>query len=323
MHGMKHRMGSIVAGVTLGHFALTVPSVAEPWPQRPVRVIVQVSSGSLPDVMARLYAERLAERWKQPVYVENRPGADGLIGTVAFANMREPHTLLFSPAAPISVYPYIYSKLGYDPAKDIVPIAQAAETFVAVTASASLNVGSLGDLVARARARPSKLNYYTAPGAFPTLFAGFLKSTGLDMVSISYRDTNLVVQDIATGRLDLSIATLGSYLSAVESGKARVLTVTNSIRAPLIPNVPTAIESGYPQLAFEGLVGFFGSSGLSTEARDLIAADVCAVAADPAFGKRLIPLATVARGGTSDEFAAAIEAQRARMATAIKLLGTE
>jgi tripartite-type tricarboxylate transporter receptor subunit TctC len=273
--------------------------------------------------MARLYAERLAERWKQPVYVENRPGADGLIGTVAFANMRDPHTLLFSPAAPISVYPYIYSKPGYDPAKDIVPIAQAAETFVGVIASASLNVGSLGDLVARARARPSELNYYTAPGAFPTLFAGFLKSIRLDMVSISYRDTSLVVQDIATGRLDLSMATLGSYLSAVESGKARVLTVTNSSRAPLIPDVPTAIESGYPQLAFEGLAGFFGSSGLSTEARDLIAADVCAVAADPAFGKRLIPLAAVARGGTPHEFATAIEAQRARMAAAIKLLGTE
>src|SRR5215831_17594506 len=157
MSGMKRRIGSIATALMMVQLASAMPGLAESWPQRSVRLIVQVGAGSLPDVMARLYAERLAERWKQPVYVENRPGADGVIGTVAFANMHDAHTLLFSPAAPISVYPYIYAKLGYDPAKDIVPIARAAETFAAVISSASLNVGSLGELVARARARPGKL----------------------------------------------------------------------------------------------------------------------------------------------------------------------
>jgi len=320
MPRMKRRIGSIATALMMVQLASAMPGLAESWPQRSVRLIVQVGAGSANDVMARLYAERLAERWKQPVYVENRPGADGLIGTAAFANMHDPHTLLFSMAAPISVYPYIYAKLGYDPTQDIVPVARAAETFVAVATAASSNIGSLDELVALARAQPGKLNYFAGVGALPTLFAGFLKSSGLDMVSISYREANLALQDIATGRLDLAVATLGFLLAPAQSGKVRVLAVTNEIRAPLLPEIPTAVQVGHSLLAFEGLMGFFGPRGLSADIRDRIAADVCAVAADPEFAKRLIPLAAVARGGTPAEFAAAIEVQRAKMASIITML---
>jgi tripartite-type tricarboxylate transporter receptor subunit TctC len=319
---MRGGITPIAAGIMLVQAASAMPVLAEPWPQRPVRVIVQVSGGNVVDIMARFYAERLAERWKQPVYVENRPGADGLIGTVAFAGTHDAHTLMFSPAAPISVYPYIYEKLGYDPVHDLVPVARAAETFVGISAAASLNIGSLEELVAMARARPGKLNYNTAAGAFPTLFAGFLKSTGLDMVHISYRETNLALQDMATGRLDIELGTLGTVLPAAESGRARVLAVTNRIRAPLAPEVPTAIEAGYPELTFEGLLGFFGPHGLSVEIRDRIAIDVCAVAADPAFAKHLVALAAAARCGTPAEFSAAIEEQRAKIASPDRLLDT-
>src|SRR5215831_5328195 len=106
------------------------------------------------DFTARLFAERLAERWKQPVVVENRPGADGMIGVNAFVAMRDDHTLLFSFAAPISLWPMLYEKLAYDPARELVPIAAAVDNFLSVTASASLNVGSLGELAALARSQP-------------------------------------------------------------------------------------------------------------------------------------------------------------------------
>jgi tripartite-type tricarboxylate transporter receptor subunit TctC len=321
MRRMRCGIVPVAVGIMMVQAVTPMPALAEPWPQRPIRVIVQVSGGNVVDIMARFYAERLAERWKQPVYVENRPGADGLIGTVAFAGAHDVHTLMFSPAAPISVYPYIYEKLGYDPVHDLVPVARAAETFVGLSAAASLNIGSLEELVALARARPGKLNYNTAAGAFPTLFAGFLKSTGLDIVHISYRETNLALQDMAAGRLDLELGTLGTVLPAAESGRARVLAVTNRIRAPLAPDVPTAIEAGYPELTFEGLLGFFGPHGLSVEIRDRIAADVCAVAADPAFAKHLVAIAAAARCGTPAEFSAAIEAQRAKIASIVERLG--
>src|SRR5262249_57935488 len=127
-------------------------------------------------------AERLAERWKQPVVVENRPGADGMMGVNAFVAMRDDHTLLFSFAAPISLWPMLYEKLAYDPARDLVPVAAAADNFLSVTASASLNVGSLGGLVPLARSQPGKLNYNAAAGALPCLFPGFLQTAGLDIV---------------------------------------------------------------------------------------------------------------------------------------------
>src|SRR5262249_23066783 len=155
-----------------------------------------------------------------------------------------------------------------------------ADTFISVVASTSLNVTSLDGVTALARTRPGKLNYYSAAGAFPILLAGFLKNNALDMVSIPYRETNPAVHDIAMGRVDLGIATLGTFIPIVESGKARVLAVTNSTRAPLFGGIPTVVEAGYQELAFEGLLGFFGTRDLRAEIRDRIASDVCTIAAD-------------------------------------------
>src|SRR5436305_9837999 len=137
------------------------PLHAEQWPRRGVRLIVPVGAGSSPDVAARIYAERLAERWKQPVVVENRPGADGLIGTAAFVGAHDDHALLFAFASPMSVLPVIHATLPYDPGRDLVPISLAADTFGTLTAHASLKLGSLKDLVALARSQPGKLNYYS------------------------------------------------------------------------------------------------------------------------------------------------------------------
>src|SRR5262245_57204326 len=162
---------------------------AEQWPQRAVRLIVPFGAGSGPDFAGRLFADRLSERWKQPVVVENRPGADGLIGTAAFVNLRDDHVLLFSAAAPLSVLPVLQEKLPYDPARDVMPISAAADTFGAVAVSASLPVGSLAELVTLARSRRGQLNYHALAGAFPILFAGFSKSADIDMAYISYRET--------------------------------------------------------------------------------------------------------------------------------------
>lgn len=323
MRMMKFQTSVMAASFVIGLFAPVMAIAAEPWPQRTVRVILPLGAGIGPDVTARLFAERLAERWKQPVVVENRPGADGMIGVAAFAAMHDNHALLFSPAAPISVDPVVREKLPYDPARDLVPITSAADTFVSVTASASLKVGSLGELVTLARSQPGKLNYNAAAGALPYLFAGFLKSAGLDMVLVSYRELNLAYQDLAEGRLQVVLSTMTGVLPHVHAGKVRFLAVTNKTRAPIAPDVLTAVEAGYPALAFEGLIGFFGPRDMPVERRDRIAADVRAVAAEPAVIDRLATVAQVARGSTPAEFAAAIEEQRVKMAAIVKLIGAK
>ena len=292
---------------------------ADVWPQRPVRVIVPFGAGSAPNVAARLYTERLAVSWKRPVIIENRTGAEGLIGVTAFASMRDDHTLLFSPAAPISVFPYTHEKLAYDPSQDFVPIAWAIDTFGSVAAAASLNLTSLGELVRLARAQPGKLNWASGGGAFTTLLAGFVKATGIAMVHVSYREQNLAVQDLAEGRIQILATTLTALWPFAQTGRIRVLAVTNKARAPIAPAVPTATEAGYPELEFEGLVGFFGGRGMLPALRDRISADIRAAATDKILVERLAAAGQVARGGTAEEFAGAIEEQRSRIESIVRL----
>jgi len=317
-HCLKLIATSTMAAPTL----LGSPVYGGQWPQRPVRLIVPIGAGSSVDITARMYADRLAARWRQPVIVENRPGADGLIGTGAFAAARDDHTLLFSFAAPISVLPYIHAKLPYDPGRDLVPISLAVDTFGAITAHASLEIDSLKQMVSLVRARPGAFNYF-GQGAFPYLFAGFAKNQDLDLVQVSYREFNLGIQDHIQGRIHFVASTMTTVLPIAQAGKARLLAVTNSKRSPMVPDVPTAAEQGYPELAFEGLMGFFGPGGMSVELKDRISRDIRAVAAEPAVVDRSAALCEVAHGSTPSEFAALVETQRAQFATIVQEIGLQ
>jgi tripartite-type tricarboxylate transporter receptor subunit TctC len=294
---------------------------ADLWPQRAVNLIVPIGSGSGPDIAARIYAEQLAARWKQPVVVENRAGAEGLIGVTAFAGLRDDHTLLFSPAAPITVYPFTREKIAYDPDRDLVPISSAANTFGVIAAAASANVRSVPELVRLARAHPGKLNWASGGGAFPLLFSGFAKSAGLDLTRVSYRQQNLGIQDLAEGRIQVFASTLTALLPIAQAGKIHLLAVTNKRRAPIAPDVPTTIEAGYPELEFDGLTGFFGWRDMPAVLRDRIASDVRAVAADTGVAERLAKAGQIVHAGTSEEFARAIDEQRNRMAAIVRLVG--
>jgi len=270
---------------------------------------------------ARILTERLTGRWKQPIVIENRPGADGLIGVAAFAATQDNHVLMFSPAAAVSVYPVVRERVPYDPIRDLIPIVSATDSFGSVSAPASSNIASLAHLVSQARAQPGKLNAYAVPGAFPYLLAGFLRSERLDMVRVSYREQNLAVQDLGEGRLDLMLGTLASILPVIQAGKVNVLAVTNGKRSPTLSQVQTVIEAGYPELEFEGFQGFFGSRGMSNELRDQIAADVAVVTRDPEVVGRLTAIGQVARATTPAEFSSMIERQRAKMEEIVERTG--
>lgn len=308
------------AGIVFMATLSSASVLAQSWPERPVRLIVPVGVGSGPDVAARLYGQRLAALWKQPVIVKNRPGADGVVGVSAFTSLHDDHALLFSPAAPISVFPYTHDKLGYDATRDLMPISSASDTFGALAVRASLNIGSMNDLLALARQQPGKLNWASGGGAFPILVGAFIRSMGIDMVEISYREQSLALQDLAEGRLDLVVTTLTPLMPLLQAGRIRVLAVTNKRRAPIAPDVPTVIEAGHPQLAFEGLVGFFGGRNMTAGLRDRIAADVAAASSDPLLTRRLADAGQAVRTSAPSEFAAAIEEQRAQMESLAKFV---
>ena len=294
---------------------------SQPWPRTTVKLILPLGPGSATDVTARLFAERLAERWGRPVVVENRAGPDGLVAVSAFVAAHDEHTLLFSIGGPVTINPVSHLTLNYDPDRDLVPIAPASDSFLAVAVNASLGIGSIDELIARARATPGKLSWAATPGLPQFIFAGFAKSADLDVVQVNYRDFSPALQDVSEGRIHVVATGLLPLLPLARAGKIKILVVTNRERSPAAPELATAREIGHPELAADGFQGFFGWRGMPDELRSRIAADVREVGSDPALAQKLSVLGQAVRVGTPADFAAMIAEQRAKIAAIAEAIG--
>jgi tripartite-type tricarboxylate transporter receptor subunit TctC len=287
---------------------------AQNWPQHTVKLIIPLPPGTGTDIAGRLLAERLAERWGQPVVVENKQGGDGIPAVTAFLSARDTHTLLLSFAGIITINPLVHDRLPYDPNADLVPLVQVSDNFIGVAAAANLKVNSVADLIRVARGQPGKLNWAATPGLPYYVVLALEQSAGIEMVPVGYRDFAPALQDLATGRLHVAATGVPPLVPHHQARTAKLLFVTNRERSPQVPEVPTAREAGYPDLTFEGSIGLYGWRDMPRYVSERIVRDVQAVAADPAFRSRLIAGGTVSRSGTSQEFAAAIEEQRGRIA---------
>jgi tripartite-type tricarboxylate transporter receptor subunit TctC len=297
----------------------TAPS-AQSWPQRPVKFIVTLGPGSGADIGARLMAEKLSARWGQPVVVENRPGGDGFVAINAFVSAHDDHTLLFGPASSFTAHPYLHAKLPYDP-RDLSPVARVSATLVTIGVPPSFGVNSLKELFARVKAEPGKYNWTTVTGATDLVLAAYLKSAGLDMARIPYRDAVHALNDVAEARLHLYWAAMAIVRGAMQAGRVKVIAITASERARVVPDIPTVAEAGYPQMTFDGLVGLYGTRDMPLDLRERIAADVKTVLADPAIVTRLEATGQVVVPGSATEFTASIDKQRAGVAEVAKVLG--
>jgi len=322
-------MASVLTTIIRVGFALvlaafawsTTVSAAEPWPQRNVRFIVTLPPGSGVDLGARLYADRLSAKWGQAVVVENRPGGDGVVAITAFINAQDDHTLLFAPVSSFSAYAYLHpeEKVPYDQ-RDLVPIARVSNTVVVIGVPASSNINSMKELVDRAKAQPGKLNWNTATGVSDFLFEGFEKSGGVRWTKVPYRNTVEALNDLADGRIDVWCGAYTIARPQVQNNKVKLLAVANHERAPMLADLPTVAEAGYPTLHFDGLVGLFGPRKMSEELRARIAADIAAVS-DKAMSDKLAVSGQVMSPGKAAEFAASIEEQRTTVAKIANELG--
>jgi tripartite-type tricarboxylate transporter receptor subunit TctC len=298
------------------------PAFAQSWPQQTVRFIVPFGPAAGADLTARLFADRLSARWGKPVVVENRPGGDGLVAINALIGANDDHTLLFAPTSTFTAHPYTHEKLTYDAERDLLPIANVTTIVLAISASASLNIGSLDQLVALARAQPGKLNAAAAPGNSDLLLFGFFKSAGLQVAKVPYRDIMQAPTDLAEGRIDVLMASFAAMRPQIQAGKVKPLAITSRERASIVPDVPTATEAGYPALELEGLVGLFAPRGMAGDLRERIAEALRATAeADPAIATRLAATGQVVNVRGPAAFAAAIAEQRAKLDAIAKTLG--
>jgi tripartite-type tricarboxylate transporter receptor subunit TctC len=282
--------------------------------------VLPLGPGSGVDIGARLLADRLTARWGQPVVVENRPCGDAILAISTFVSAKDDHVLLCSPTSSFTAHPFLHENLPYKPS-DLQPIARVSNTLITFSVPASLNVKSIAELVAMARAQPGKLNWAGVTGALDFLFAGYLKEAGLTMTKVPYRNPVEAANDLAEGRVQVYISALAIARPQIEAGKVKPLAVTNSVRAPTLPDVPTVKEAGYPTLTLDGLVGFFGPADMPAALRDRIAADIRAVGADPTIAERLAATGQIFNLGGPAEFGAATDEQRAKIAAIAKELG--
>jgi tripartite-type tricarboxylate transporter receptor subunit TctC len=282
--------------------------------------LVTLGSGSGTDIGTRLLADRLTQRWGQPVVVENRPGGDGLVAISTFIGANDDHVLLASPTSSFTAHPFVYKSPPYKPA-DLQPIARISNTIVVIAVPADLPVKSVTELVSLARAEPGKLNWAGTTGAIDFIFAGFLKNARIEMSKVPYRNQVEAANDLAAGRIQVNATSYAIVRPQLQAGKIKLLAVTNSMRAPVLPDLPTVAEAGLPDLAFDGLVGFFGPPTMPAELRERIASDVREAGADPLVEERLNATGQIPNFGTPAEFQAAIDHQRARIAAAAKDLG--
>jgi len=295
-------------------------AAAQTWPTRPVKFIVSLGPGSGVDISARLLAERLPKRWGQPVVVENRPGGDAVVAINAFIGARDDHTLLYTPTSSFTAHPYQHDKMPYDP-RELSPIARVSTTILGFVLSPSLDAKSVGDFIALVRAQPGKLNYSTGTGLTDLTYDGYFKGAGLAITRVPYRDVVTPMTDLGEGRIQAYVAGLSIMLPHVQAGRARLVAVTNTKRAPSHPDIPTVTEAGFPALTFDGLVGLFGQRSMTAAARERIAADVRAVLAESAVTQRLTSMGAMVTPGDAAEFAASLEAQRTMLAEMVKVLG--
>lgn len=290
------------------------------WPQRPIKFIVPFGPGSAGDIAARIFAEKLSPIWGQPVVVENRPGGDAIVAISAVVGANDNHMLLFCGSATFTPHPYVHEKLPYDEKRDLVPVAGVCEVSIGLAVPESLNVDSVADLMNLVRKEPGKLNWGAIASLDDFIFRGFLKSTGLTMSRVPYRDPISALNDLSQARIDVCLAALALVLPRVQTGKVKAIAVTNQERSSVAPNVPTVTEAGYPSLSYGPVQGIFGSRAMTPAISDRIASGLRTAAADPAVVSRLAPTGQVVRYVAPAEFIKAIEQERAKVAAIAKMV---
>jgi len=309
-------------GVFIALALPVVPTFAQApaWPQRPVKFVIPLGPGAGVDITARLFADKLSAKWGQPVVVENRPGGDAIVAITTVIGARDDHVLLFAPTSTFTAHPYLHDKLPYN-INDLVPIARVTNTLIGVGVPTAIGAKTVKELAQKVQADPGKLNYASVTGANDLLFASFLKTEGLNMAKVPYRDTVQAINDLAEARIHSFVAAYAILRPQVQAGKVTVVAITNRKHAAALPDIPTAQEAGFKSLSMDGLVGVLGPKDMPLALRERIAADIREIAADPTIVQRLAQTGQVISPGSPAEFAAEIDDQRALVAGIGRNLG--
>ncbi len=266
-------------------------------------------AGSATDVAARLMTEKLQAKWGQPVVIENKPGADGLLAINAFLQANDDHVLLYSSSASFMAHPYTLDKLTYDFARDMTPIARVTDTVLCLNVPAASANKTLNEVVAEMRARPGKLNVTGAPGVPDFTLDYFLKTQGIKAQKIPFKNIVEAATALAGNQIDFLLTSVAIVQPLASAGKIRIVAVTSRERASFAPDIPTVYELGFGGLGVETTAGLYGPKDMPLPLREKIARDVIEVVSDPVITERLLATGQVVRPGGPAELAATIKEQ--------------
>jgi tripartite-type tricarboxylate transporter receptor subunit TctC len=293
---------------------------AQSWPNKPVRILIAFPPGGAIDIVARVMSPRLSESIGQPVLVENRPGAGGLLGTELAAKAApDGHTVFFGTLGNLSVNPLLYPKLPFDIGRDFAPLTQVVSTTFMLYVNPASPVKTVNDLIALAKSRPGALNYSSSGnGGAPQLAAELFNSmAGVKMVHIPYKGSNQSVTDVIGGQVQLTFDSLALGLPHVKAGKLRAVATLGSKRISQLPDVPAVSETlpGYE------VTNWFGMVVPAATPRDIIArlhAEILKVLRLPEVRNSLIAQGTEPVGSSPEEFGAFMKSEAAKWARVIK-----
>lgn len=306
--------------VAFAALLMAAPTVAQTgYPDRPVRIIVGFTAGSATDITARMFAQKLNAAWNVPVTVENIPGAGGSVGGDRVAKAAPDGTTLYWGAnGAMTINPSLLPNPTFDTVRDLAPIARVLVMPSLLVVNNDVPAHSVAELFALAKARPGQLSYASPGVGTPQHIAGeLLKSlASVDIVHVPYRGVALA--DVIGGRVTMTLQNMGAILPVVRDGKLRALAVTSNQRSPIIPELPTLAESGFPD--FEA-ISWFGLLAPAHTAAPIIAKvheEIVKIAAQTDMRERLAQLGLDVAVNSPDEFAAVINADIAKWAKVIK-----
>ena len=299
---------------------------AQEYPTRLIRIDDAQAPSSGPDLAARTLGQKLTESWGQPVIVENRPGANGIIGGDIVAKSKpDGYTLLLAVPSAVTVNQFVYKKMPYDPVRDFAPVTQIATNTFGVVVTRTLPVNSVKSLVALAKARPGDLIYASAGVGNLTHLAGelFAQAAGVKMLHVPYKGTTPAQVDVISGQAALMFVSMRGIAEQVEAGKVRLIATMGEKRDAAFPKYPTLVESGYRGLVVIGWNGLLAPAGTPPDIVSKLSREIGRHLSVPEFRDRMASLGADPSPSTPEAFSAFIRAEAAKWQKVIRAIGLE
>ena len=305
---------------------VSVPVHSQSFPSKPVRLVCPYAPGGATDIISRAIALELSRNLGQPVTVENRPGAGANLGAELVARSApDGYTLLMGGGSLHGITPALYTKLTYDPNRDLAPLIALAGFSNVLVVNPGLKVNSVKELIALAKAQPGSLSYASSGSGSTIHMSGemFKYLTGVDMLHIPYKGSGPAVTDLMGGQVNLMFDNIPSSMPHIRSGKLRALATTGPVRSPALPDLPTIAEAGVPGYESTGWFGLSVAAGTPQEIIAKLNAESAKGARSPEFSKRMTDLGFEIIGGSPEQMAEMIKVEVKRWAPVVKASGAK